>query len=219
MPSGAAMLAAMQLQGLYGLADPSIRDDLSLPEICLALAKGGARAVQIRWKDAGSRELLEAVRKSKAALEGTGALLIVNDRPDVAYLGGADGVHVGDEDLPVEEVRRLVGENFLIGATVRDLEGARAAARAGANYVGFGPVFSTTTKVVDVAPQGLDALAAVVKGSPIPVVAIAGIDLETIGQVAAAGAHAAAVGSAALRAPSIEARARELVRAFEAGKR
>lgn len=213
------MLAAMQLEGLYGLADPSIRDDLSLPELCRALAAGGASAVQIRWKGAGSRELLEVVRQSKAALEGSKTLLFVNDRPDVAYLGGADGVHVGAQDLPVADVRRLVGERLLIGATVRGVEGARAAARAGADYVGFGPVFPTTTKVVDAAPQGLEALAAVAHASPIPVVAIAGIDRETIGQVAAAGARAAAVGSAALRAPSIEDRARALVRAFEAGKR
>lgn len=209
----------MQIHGLYGLADPSIRDDLSIPELCLALAKGGASAVQIRWKEAGSRELLEALRQAKAALEGFPTLLIVNDRPDIAFLGGADGVHVGDQDLPIEEVRRLVGEGFLIGATVRGLEGARAASRAGADYVGFGPVFSTTTKVVGVEPQGLEALAEVARNSPLPVVGIAGIGLETIGQVAAAGARAAAVGAAVLRASSIEARARELVQAFEAGKR
>jgi thiamine-phosphate pyrophosphorylase len=208
----------MRIEGLYGLADPQIRGDLDIPELCVALARGGARAVQIRWKEASSRALLEATRAARRALAGFETLLIVNDRPDVAVLGGADGVHVGDEDLPVTEVRRLVGDRLLVGATVRDLAGARAAAEAGADYVGFGPVFPTTSKVVDVAPRGLDALAAVAAASPVPVVAIAGISLENIADVAAAGAHAAAVGSAALRAPSIEARARELREAFEAGR-
>lgn len=212
----------MQLEGLYGLADPGIRDDLPLPELCLALARGGASIVQIRWKGAGARELLEAARAAKEALRPHGTRLVVNDRPDVALLAGADGVHVGAEDLPVEEVRRLVGEGLFIGATVRDVEGARAAARAGADYVGFGPVFPTTTKVVDASPRGLEALAEVARLSPVPVVAIAGIDLLTIGQVAAAGAASAAVGSAALGKggdPSgIEERARALVAAFQAGR-
>jgi len=208
----------MRIEGLYGLADPGIRNDLDIPELCLALARGGARVVQIRWKETGSRALLEATRAARRALAGFDTLLIVNDRPDVALLGGADGVHVGDEDLPVSEVRRLVGDRLLVGATVRDLDGARAAAEAGADYVGFGPVFSTTTKVVGVPPKGLDALAVVASGSPVPVVAIAGISLQNVADVAAAGAHAAAVGSAALRAPSIEARARALREAFEAGR-
>lgn len=210
---------AMRIEGLYGLADPGIRDDLPLPDICLALAKGGASTIQIRWKDAGARELLEAVRAAKETLRGLEARLVVNDRPDVALLGGADGVHVGADDLPVAEVRKLVGDRLFVGATVRDAAGAEAAARAGADYVGFGPVFTTTTKVVDVAPRGLEALAETARRSPVPLVAIAGIDLENIGAVAKAGAAAAAVGAAALRVPSIEERARDLRAAFQAGAR
>lgn len=208
----------MRIEGLYGLADPSIRGDLSVPEICRALARGGASVVQIRWKEASSRELLQATRAAREALVGTGTRLVVNDRPDIALLGGADGVHVGDEDLPVAEVRRLVGDRLIVGATVRDLPGALTAAGAGADYVGLGPIFPTTTKVVGVEPRGLQVLAEVAAASPIPVVAIAGIGLENIADVAAAGAHAAAVGSAALRAPDVEARARELVAAFAAGR-
>ena len=211
-------MPTMRIEGLYGLADPGIRGDVSVPEMCRALARGGARVVQIRWKEASSRELLRATRAAREALAGTGALLVVNDRPDIALLGGADGVHVGDEDLPVAEVRRLVGDRLTVGATVRDLAGARAAAEAGADYVGLGPIFPTTTKAVGVEPRGLEMLAQVAAASPIPVVAIAGIGLHNIADVAAAGAHAAAVGSAALRAPDIEARTRELVEAFEAGR-
>lgn len=212
----------MQIDGLYGLADPGIRGDLPVVDLCVALARGGARTVQIRWKAAGARELLEAARAAKEALRPFGARLVVNDRPDVALLAGADGVHVGAEDLPVEEVRRLVGDALFVGATVRDVEGARAAARAGADYVGFGPVFPTSSKVVDAAPRGLDALKEVVRLSPVPVVAIAGIGLENIGQVAATGAAAAAVGSAALGrdggTAAIAERARALVAAFHAGR-
>lgn len=199
--------------------DPSIRGDLPIPEMCARLASGGATVVQIRWKGASARELLEAAREALPLVKAHGAALVVNDRPDVALLAGADGVHVGDEDLPVEEIRRMAGDRLRIGATVRDLDGARAAARAGADYVGLGPIFSTKTKVVDATPRGLAHLEEVCAGSPIPVVAIAGIDLSNIGEVARAGARAAAVGSGLLLADSPEERAAALAEAFLRGRR
>lgn len=218
----------MRIEGLYGLADPSLRPDLTVPDLCAALAEGGAAVVQIRWKGGSAREILEAARAALPLVRAHGTALVINDRPDIALLAGADGVHMGAEDLPVDEVRRWVGDRLRIGATVRDLAEARAAAAAGADHVGFGPVFSTTTKVVDAPPRGLEALREVAAGSPIPVVAIAGIGAENIASVAAAGAHAAAVGSALLRVgqpdgpaglPAIVERARELARRFEAGRR
>lgn len=209
----------MRIQGLYAIADPSVLPDVPLPELCERLAQAGASVVQIRWKGAPARELLAAARAALPRVHAARASLVINDRPDVALLAGADGVHVGADDLPVEEVRALAGDRLAIGATVRDLPGALAAARAGADHVGFGPVFPTTTKVVDAAPRGLEMLREVCAGSPIPVVAIAGIGLANVGAVAAAGASAAAVVSELLRAGSIEAHGRALLEAFDAGVR
>jgi len=209
----------MRIQGLYAIADPSVLPDAPLPELCERLARAGASVVQIRWKGAPARDLLAAARAALPRVHAAGAALVINDRPDVALLAGADGVHVGADDLPVEEVRALAGDRLAIGATVRDLSGARAAAKAGADHVGFGPVFPTATKVVDAAPRGLEMLREVCAGSPIPVVAIAGIGLANVGAVAAAGASAAAVVSELLRAGSIEAHARALREAFDAGAR
>ncbi|WP_373044058.1 thiamine phosphate synthase [Vulgatibacter sp.] len=209
----------MRLHGLYALADPALRPDLPLPDLCARLASGGAAVVQIRWKGAPARDLLAAARAALPLVHAAGAALVVNDRPDVALLAGADGVHVGAEDLPVAEVRKLVGDRLAIGATVRDLEGARAAAAAGADHVGFGPIYATGTKVVDAAPRGLEVLRVVAAESPVPVVAIAGIELANIAAVGACGPAAAAVCSAAIRAPDVEAATRALAEAFAAGAR
>ncbi|HWV39892.1 MAG TPA: thiamine phosphate synthase [Vulgatibacter sp.] len=209
----------MRIHGLYAIADPSVLGDRPLPDLCERLARAGASVVQIRWKGAPARELLAAAKAALPRVHAAGASLVINDRPDVALLAGADGVHVGAEDLPVAEVRALVGDRLAIGATVRDLAGARAAAAAGADHVGFGPVFPTATKVVDAAPRGLEMLREVCAGSPIPVVAIAGIGLANVGEVADAGASAAAVVSELLRAESIEAHGRALLEAFQAGAR
>lgn len=209
----------MRIDGLYALADPSVRPDVPLPDLCALLARGGARVVQIRWKGAPARELLAAARAALPLVHAHGAALVINDRPDVALLAGADGVHVGADDLPVADVRRLAGDRLAIGATVRDLDGARAAAAAGADHVGFGPVFATGTKVVDAAPRGLDVLRVVAAESPVPVVAIAGIGLGNIAEVAACGPAAAAVCSAAIAAEDVEAQTRLLAAAFASGKR
>jgi len=211
--------ARMRVHGLYAIADPSVRSDIPLPDLCARLAKAGASVVQIRWKGASAAALLEAARAALPLVHAEGAALVINDRADLALLAGADGVHVGADDLPVAEVRKLVGDRLAIGATVRDLAGAQAAAAAGADHVGFGPVFATSTKVVDAAPRGLELLREVCRGSPIPVVAIAGIGAANIGEVAACGAAAAAVVSELLGADSMEDHGRLLREAFAAGAR
>lgn len=208
----------MNVSGLYAIVDPAVRADLPPAELCALAARGGARVVQLRWKDAPARALLAAARAALPLVHEAGAALVIDDRPDVALEAGADGVHVGADDLPVAEVRRLAGDRLAIGATVRDLEGARKAAADGADHVGFGPIFATATKRVDAAPRGLAMLAEVAAASPIPVVAIGGIDLARIADVAAAGAHAAAVVSDLLTAFDIEARALALAQAFSKGR-
>jgi thiamine-phosphate pyrophosphorylase len=207
MPVGAERRA--RLRGLYAIA--------SHPDEARAAVQGGAAAVQVRVKGAPSGEVLRIAREIVALARGR-ALVLVNDRADLALLSGADGVHVGDEDLPVAEARRLVGEDLLVGRTARTLDEARAAVAAGADHVGFGPVFGSRSKALAVAPRGLDALREVAGSLGAPVVAIGGIDAGTIAEVARAGAACAAVIEALFGAGDPELNARRLAAAFEAGR-
>jgi thiamine-phosphate pyrophosphorylase len=134
-------------------------------------------------------------------------------------LSGADGLHVGDDDLPVEEARRIVGPGRLLGRSTRTLADGRAALAAGADHVGYGPMFPTRTKEIAVEPRGLGALREVAAALGAPVVAIGGITLDTIGEVAAAGAAAAAVIEDLFARGDVQARAALLAERFVAGSR
>ncbi|MBZ4418979.1 thiamine phosphate synthase [Myxococcus sp. RHSTA-1-4] len=204
-------------RGPYLLCDDTVLPDVPLVDKAARLVAGGARVVQLRMKRTPPRAALAAAREVAALCRRAGALCLVNDRVDLALLAGADGVHVGDEDLPPEAARELLGPGRLVGVTARGVEGARAALAAGADYVGVGPVFGTTTKQVPAPVLGLEAFAAVVRDSPLPVVGIGGVGLENIARVAATGAHGAAVVSDALLAGDIAERVRQLVAAFEQG--
>ena len=157
--------------------------------LALAGSPGGAGAV----KRALGRAAWTSVRDAVAVLRAAGVLTLVNDRVDWALLSGADGVHVGDEDLPPREARRLLGPDRVLGVTVRGAAGAREAAAAGATYVGLGPVFATRTKEVPAPVLGLEHSRTEVQASPLPVVAIGGIGLETVMAVAGTGVHGVAV--------------------------
>jgi thiamine-phosphate pyrophosphorylase len=146
------------------------------------------------------------------------ALVIVNDRADLALLSGADGVHLGDEDLPVAEARRLLGPDRLVGRTCRTFEEAKWALADGADHVGFGPMFETTTKQVGVPPRPLSALREVAASLGAPVVAIGGITLEHVGEIAGAGAACAAVIGDLFDRGDPRERASLLAAAFEAGR-
>jgi thiamine-phosphate pyrophosphorylase len=199
-----------RLRGLYAI--------VASPAEAAAAVAGGAAALQVRVKDAPSGEVLRIAREAVALAAGR-ALVLVNDRADLALLAGADGVHVGDDDLPPEEARRLVGPALLVGRTTRTLAEARAAIAAGADHVGFGPVFATTTKALAVPPRGLDALREIAGSLGAPVVAIGGISAATIADVARAGAACAAVVGAIFAGGDPEANARRLADAFERGRR
>lgn len=201
-------------RGLYALLDDSVRPDLDLRAAARAVFAGGAGVVQLRLKRHSDRDALALARDVVALAAATRARVLVNDRVDLALLSGAHGVHLGDDDLPVAAARALLGPDALIGATTRSLAGIRAAADAGADHVGLGPVFATSTKPVPHALLGLDGLAQIANASPLPVVAIAGITLQNVGAVARAGARAAAVASDLLRADDLCAHAAALVAAF-----
>jgi thiamine-phosphate pyrophosphorylase len=206
-------------RGLYVLCDDTVRPELPLVEKAARLLAGGARVVQLRMKRTPLREALAAAREVVAACRRAGAVCLVNDRVDLALLADAHGVHVGDEDLPPEAARQLLGPEGLVGVTVRNLADAHAARVAGADYVGLGPVFGTTTKVVAAPVLGLGGFAAVVRESPLPVVGIGGVKLENIADLAATGAYGGAVASDALLAEDIAERVRCLSAAFDRGAR
>lgn len=162
-------------------------------------ATAGVDWIQIREKDLEARILLELVRLAVADTRGTGTSIQVNDRLDVALAAGAAGVHLGEASLPVEMVaewrRSSKRADFRIGASCHSLEGARAAERAGADYIFFGPVFATPSKAAFGAPQGIERLSEVCKALRIPVLAIGGVTMENAASCIAAGA----AGFAAIR--------------------
>jgi thiamine-phosphate pyrophosphorylase len=199
-----------RLRGLYAIVASTAEADAALA--------GGAAVVQVRLKEAPAGSVL-AVARAVVALAAGRALVLVNDRADLALLSGADGVHVGDEDLPAEEARRLVGPGLLVGRTTRTLAEARAALAAGADHVGFGPVFATRTKALSVPPRGLALLREVATSLPAPVIAIGGIGPGEIGEVARAGAACAAVVGALFAGGDPVANARTLAERFEAGRK
>jgi thiamine-phosphate pyrophosphorylase len=203
-----------RLCGLYGIVDDGPATPLPAVKWAEALAAGGASAVQLRFKRTLPREALAIARAVREVLPRT--LLIVDDRPDLAVLAGADGVHVGDEDLSPEDARRLVGPELLVGATARTVEAARAAVRAGADHLGVGPVFASATKALTVEPLGPERLEAICRAvAPVPVVAIAGIDATNLASVISAGARAAAVVSAVGRAADPARAAQSLTALFQ----
>lgn len=191
------------------LAEP--RDLLHVVRLCL---EAGAPAVQLRDKGATARELYEQAVRLRALTTEYEALLFINDRLDIALAAGADGVHLGPGDLPIEAARRAAPAPFLIGISTDDPGTARRVEAAGADYIGCGAVFGTTTKAEvggeKIGPEGLAAVAGAVE---IPVVAIGGITPENAGELAATGAAGIAVIGALMAAPDPRAAARELLEA------
>jgi thiamine-phosphate pyrophosphorylase len=149
---------------------------------------------------------------------GRGVLFIVNDRVDVAMACGADGVHLGQDDLPVSEARRLMGREAVIGVSVDGVGQALAAQADGASYVAVGPIFETTTKPDAGSALGTGVIEDVKRAVRVPVVAIGGITVQTIESVAAAGADSAAVVTAVTRADDLQTAVRTLVEAFRRGE-
>jgi thiamine-phosphate pyrophosphorylase len=181
-----------------------------LAEACL---RAGARVLQLRAKDDSTAAMLTLADRIVAAAKPLGALVIVNDRADVALMSGADGVHVGQEDLPVEAVRDMLGPSAIIGVSTHNPEQIDRALETSASYVAVGPVFATGTKDTGYSARGLDLVASAA-GRGKPVVAIGGITLERARAVAAAGASGIAVITDLLAADGAEAQVRRFVAAL-----
>jgi thiamine-phosphate pyrophosphorylase len=176
-------------------------------------AAGGAGMVQLREKGQTDRELLEVARRACRAARRAGVLFVVNDRPDVARLVEADGVHLGQDDLPVKEARRILGPDALIGVSTHDVEQVRRAVLDGASYLGVGPTFPSGTKAFDSFP-GLDFVRAALAETTLPAFAIGGVHAGTVAAAVAAGARRVAVSQAIAQADSPRAAAAELLRAL-----
>ena len=203
---------------LYLVTDRSLAKGRSMAEIVREAVAGGVTCVQLREKRCGTRELLEEARAAKAALQGTGVPLIVNDRVDVALAVGAEGVHVGQGDMPIGDVRRLAPKGWIVGVSAESVEDAVRAESEGADYVGASPVFATATKADHAAPLGLDGLMRMRASVKIPIVAIGGIHAGNAREVVRAGADGLATVSAIVAAESPRAAAAELRREIEAAR-
>jgi len=199
---------------LYAIVDPEHAGGHALPDLARALARGGATLIQLRDKMSDTRRMVELARAVKAVLP-CDVPLIVNDRVDVARDAGADGVHLGQDDMSVEEARKLLGPAPFIGLSIKTVEQAEAAPLGILDYVGIGGVFGTTSKNNPNPPIGTDGLRRIVRVfrnriGNFPMCAIAGINACNAADTIAAGADGVAVISALSLAPDPAAAAREL---------
>jgi thiamine-phosphate pyrophosphorylase len=198
---------------LYVIVDRAAAGSRDIAEIAAAAIRGGADVLQLRDKAASARRLLEGARRLLPLTREAGIPLIINDRPDVAEAAGADGVHLGQDDVPVETARALLGPGALIGKSTHSLDQALAADQEDVDYLGLGPIFSTPTKPEygSIGPALIRQVLARVRK---PVVCIGGIDRTTLELVLRAGATRVAVVRAVCAAPNPEAAARALKRAL-----
>jgi thiamine-phosphate pyrophosphorylase len=200
---------------IYPIIDAAVCADRQVHPLSVAAAylRGGARVMQLRHKAGGSADVLALARRLVAVAATYGAEVVVNDRADLAALAGAAGVHVGQEDLPVDDVRRLVGSTALVGLSAHTLDEIDAALASSASYVAVGPIFGTTTKDTGYGPRGLE-LVHYAAGRGKPVVAIGGITLARARQVMNAGASGVAVISDLLVTRDPEGRVRDYIHAL-----
>ena len=178
---------------LYAIADTVRRSGVRYDGLVQSLCAGGASLVQIRAKGESSREFLHIASKVKRICSDHNVTLIINDRLDICLAINADGVHLGQEDLPINVARKLLGDRKVIGISTHDAEQARVAEEEGADYVGFGPLFPTITKQTGYTPRGLDQLREVRSRVKIPIVAIGGITSALAPAALRAGANAVAM--------------------------
>ncbi len=204
---------------LYVITDEPLAGGRSHEEQARAALAGGARVIQLRDKQATSRRLYEAAVAMRRLAHEVGALLIVNDRVDIALAADADGIHVGPDDLPVAAVRRLM-PGRIVGASAGTVEEALAAERDGADYLGVGAVYEARGSKADAgAPVGPERVAAIRAAVGLPIVGIGGIKAANAAPVIAAGADGVAVITGVVAAPDIAQAAREILDVVEAAKR
>ena len=181
---------------LHVITDTTIQSRFTHAQLTEMAIKGGADTIQFRQKDGSTRELIESAQAAQACCAEHSVSLIVNDRADIALAIGAAGAHFGQDDLPIAVGRQILPPETIIGASARTEEKILEAISAGADYIGFGPIYQTSSKPDAELPKGIEALRRMCRIAPCPVVAIGGITVETAYEVIRAGAHGIAVISA-----------------------
>jgi len=203
------------LPRLYAIIDPAQGAGRSCGEIAAALVAAGVRLVQLRDKQASSGELCASAQQVAELVRKADGIFILNDRADVACAMDADGVHVGQDDLPVQSARALLGPGKLIGYSTHILEQVREADCSAADYIAFGPIFTTASKENPDPVVGLGGLREARKATRKPLVAIGGITLENARAVIEAGADSVAVIRSLVGAPDVTKRARDFLDQFQ----
>jgi thiamine-phosphate pyrophosphorylase len=193
----------MPLSGLYVILDPSIRPDRSLTDMLKASAEAGAKIFQYRNKRASMKEAYTDASALRKVASELGVTFIVNDRCDLALAVDADGVHLGQGDLPYNYARTIMGPVKLIGLSTHSMDQVKEAEIVKPDYIGFGPIFKPGSKQDHDPVVGIEGLRAVRSLTALPIFAIGGITLENVGEVMQAGANGVALISAILDAPDV----------------
>jgi len=199
------------IEGLYAIVDTSLVLPERAEETAGQLLTAGVRILQLRAKGLGSGDFLRLACRIRGLAQESGAIFIVNDRADIAVASGADGLHLGQSDIPVEDARRLLGRDKLIGISTHSLEQARHANETAADYVSFGPVFATTTKAGAGPCLGIALLREARGVVEKPLVAIGGIRAGNLSDVMGCGVDAVAVISYILKSPRPGEKAKEII--------
>ncbi len=173
----------------YGLYVIITKPQLPYRKVAEICARSEVKMLQLREKHLSDGELLKVAREIRVITRDTGTNLVINDRPDIAVLSEADFLHLGQEDLPIEEARKIVGDTIGIGLSTHSLDQAWKALQKNPDYIGFGPIYSTTTKENPDPTVGTEALSEVIQFSPVPVVALGGIFPDNLEPVLRAGAR------------------------------
>lgn len=203
---------------LYAIVDTLDRAELSFLDLAEKLCAGGVKLLQLRVKSLPAREFLALATQIRVICHHYQCLLIINDRADIALAIAADGVHVGQEDLPLAAARKVLGPRKIIGVSTHNPLQAREAERGGADYIGFGPLFGTTTKATGYSARGLEQLREIRSLVQLPIVAIGGITTERAPAALAAGAHAVAMISDLVLAPDVVTKVQETLGVFQSHK-
>jgi thiamine-phosphate pyrophosphorylase len=205
------------LPPLYGILDPEQTRGRASEAVLRDLLYGGVKLLQLRVKSLTPRDFLALARRARAATQAHGCRLIINDRIDIVLACEADGVHLGQDDLPLAAGRKLMGGK-IVGVSTHDIEQAKEAERNGADYIGFGPMFGTATKDTGYAARGIDMLREIRAAVTLPIVAIGGISEQNVQHVWQAGANSAAIISDILKADDIPAKVTRLLRQQQASQ-
>ncbi|MGE5218448.1 MAG: thiamine phosphate synthase [Chloroflexota bacterium] len=210
-------MTLLDLPAFYAILDPEQTAGRPVEAVLDELLKGGTRWLQLRVKLLAPTDFFELAQRVRAHTWTRHCTLIINDRVDIALACNADGVHLGQEDLPLAAARKLLA-NKIIGISTHNLAQARKAENGGADYIGFGPLFGTSTKETGYAARGVEMLRQIRSAIKIPIVAIGGITEQNVQQVWRAGADSAAIISDLLRADDIAGKVARIMRQQQNGK-